>query len=656
MAPSGHASAVMTHAVPLLMDVGGGGYSGGYNNNSRGGIGYSRGPHHARGNDNGPRRTSYQHLSPTRALIKEEQTRLELAQLSDADFSIDPKIDEGADSQPNQIEFGNNVLLLRGLSKMSYRAGSWTPIADSGYEPLLRPMEKYLEYGVINVDKPPNPSSHEVVAWVKKALGGAVSKVGHSGTLDPKVTGSLIVCLGNATRLVKAQQTAGKTYMCVARLHEDIEGGEEQVLQAFGNLTGPSYQRPPVISAVKRQLRVRAVERLQLLEYNPKMHLVSFLVDCEAGTYIRTLCIHLGYLLGVGAHMQELRRIRSGRMTEDNNMSSLHAVRESFVKFTKTKDSRDLRVTVLPLEVLCLGYPRIIIKDTAVSAVCHGAKLTASGVIRYDNNIAPNMEIVLVSTKGEAIAIAIALKSSEHLPLDSHGHVARVKRGIMDRALYPKRWGTGPYAQFKKDLIKKGELDSRGRAKADTSENVKQWLHDPNTPLAGAPPSQALGYTPLPPQPNGLPDPSNYLFPGSAVPPSSGVIAGPSAGPSYSGNFYDYRLANQNQQRGYGTWPVAQHYTGPNQPVPDPHRLQLGYGDPTLTLGPNPAPNAQFPPPNFNRFSGQVQPVSTALHTPWSSNAGNARTYRRNDGRYGGPQYGGQQRGNQQHGNQPNGR
>ena len=82
--------------------------------------------------------------------------------------------------------------------------------------------------GFINLDKPANPSSHEVVAWIKRIL--RVEKTGHSGTLDPKVTGCLIVCIERATRLVKSQQGAGKEYVCIFRLHSPVED-ERLVLQ-----------------------------------------------------------------------------------------------------------------------------------------------------------------------------------------------------------------------------------------------------------------------------------------------------------------------------------------------------------------------------------------------------------------------------------------
>ena len=152
----------------------------------------------------------------------------------------------------------------------------------------------------LSLPQPANPSSHEIVAWIKRIL--RVEKTGHSGTLDPKVTGCLIVCVERATRLVKSQQGAGKEYVTVARFHG--QASIAQVSSAVDTLTGALFQRPPLISAVKRQLRIRTIYESRLLEYDADRHLAVFWVSCEAGTYIRTLCVHLGLLVGSGGHMQ----------------------------------------------------------------------------------------------------------------------------------------------------------------------------------------------------------------------------------------------------------------------------------------------------------------------------------------------------------------
>jgi H/ACA ribonucleoprotein complex subunit 4 len=124
-----------------------------------------------------------------------------------------------------------------------------------------------------------------------------------SGTLDPKVTGCLIVCIDRATRLVKAQQSAGKEYVGIVRLHSEIKN-EGVLNKALETLTGALFQRPPLVAAVKRQLRIRTIYESKLLEYDQDRHLGVFWVSCEAGTYVRTLCVHLGLLVGTGGHMQ----------------------------------------------------------------------------------------------------------------------------------------------------------------------------------------------------------------------------------------------------------------------------------------------------------------------------------------------------------------
>lgn len=200
---------------------------------------------------------------------------------------------------------------------------------DSPLRKILPPTDNTLA----QLDKPSNPSSHEVVAWVKRML--RVEKTGHSGTLDPKVTGCLIVCVDRATRLVKSQQGAGKEYVAVVRFHDKVPGGEAEFARVLELLTGSLFQRPPLISAVKRQLRIRTIYESKLIEFDNDRHLGVFWVSCEAGTYIRTLCVHMGLLLGVGAHMQELRRVRSGAMDETKDLVTLHDVLDAQWQYGK---------------------------------------------------------------------------------------------------------------------------------------------------------------------------------------------------------------------------------------------------------------------------------------------------------------------------------
>jgi H/ACA ribonucleoprotein complex subunit 4 len=351
-------------------------------------------------------------------------------------------------------------LLLKNYDKLMVRTGHYTPI-PCGNSPLKRSIQEYIRYGVINLDKPANPSSHEVVAWLKRML--RVEKTGHSGTLDPKVTGSLIVCIDRATRLVKAQQGAGKEYVCICKLHSNPDGGRFAVQRAIETLTGALFQRPPLISAVKRQLRIRTIYDSKLFEYDKERNLVVFWISCEAGTYVRTLCVHLGLLLGVGGHMQELRRVRSGICDENENLVTMHDILDAQWMFDNLKQESYLRRVIMPLEVLLTSYKRIVVKDSAVNAICFGAKLMIPGLLRYESGIEVGEECVLITTKGEAIAVGIAQMNTAVIATCDHGCVAKIKRVVMERDTYPRRWGLGPTALAKKKQISEGKLDKFGK-------------------------------------------------------------------------------------------------------------------------------------------------------------------------------------------------
>jgi len=360
-------------------------------------------------------------------------------------------------------------LLLKDFKKLNVRSSHSTP-TESGSSPLRRSLKDYLKYGMINLDKPSNPSSHEVVSWIKRIL--KCEKTGHAGTLDPKVTGALIICVNRATRLVKSQQNAGKTYLGVLRLHDIVS--ERKVVAALERLTGPCFQRPPLIAAVKRQLRVRTIYENKLIEYDKQRHLAVFLTHCEAGTYIRTLCVHLGLILGVGGHMEELRRIRTGVITEDDHLSTMHDILDAQWLYENQKDDSYLRRVILPCEYLLSSYKRVMVKDSSVNAICYGAKLMIPGLARFQNGIEKDEVIVLITTKGEAIALAFAEMTTSQMASHEHGIVARSKRVIMDRDTYPRRWGLGPTAAKKRDMMRQNLLDKYGKPNSSTPA---EWFY-----------------------------------------------------------------------------------------------------------------------------------------------------------------------------------
>ncbi|HKZ93437.1 MAG TPA: RNA-guided pseudouridylation complex pseudouridine synthase subunit Cbf5 [Candidatus Bathyarchaeia archaeon] len=303
-----------------------------------------------------------------------------------------------------------------------------------GCKPQDRSPEDYTRFGVINLDKPSGPSSHEVTAWVKRLLG--LTHAGHGGTLDPKVTGILPVTLEEATKVVQALLLSGKEYVCVMRLHRD--SSETSVKSAFEEFTGPIYQLPPVRASVKRQLRIRKIYYLNLLETSNKN--VLFQVGCEAGTYIRKLCYDMGEALGVGAHMQELRRTRAGPFTENNSLVTLHDVAYYQDLWQQTKDASTLRRFVQPMEKALDPLPKIIIRDSAIDAICHGANLAAPGVLALDSDIKPKDTVAVMTQKGEAVALARATVSAEEALELNRGIITKTARVLMPRGVYPKMW------------------------------------------------------------------------------------------------------------------------------------------------------------------------------------------------------------------------
>ncbi|XP_003223435.1 H/ACA ribonucleoprotein complex subunit DKC1 [Anolis carolinensis] len=377
-------------------------------------------------------------------------------------------------SRVAQLDTSQWPLLLKNFDKLNVRTAHYTPL-PSGCNPLKREITEYIKTGFINLDKPSNPSSHEVVAWIRRIL--RVEKTGHSGTLDPKVTGCLIVCIERATRLVKSQQSAGKEYVGIVRLHNAIES-ETQLSRAIETLTGALFQRPPLIAAVKRQLRVRTIYESKLVEYDPERRLGIFWVSCEAGTYIRTLCVHLGLLLGVGGQMQELRRVRSGVMGEKDHMVTMHDVLDAQWQYDHNKDETYLRRVIYPLEKLLISHKRLVMKDSAVNAICYGAKIMLPGLLRYEDGIEINQDIVVITTKGEAICTAIALMTTAVISTCDHGIVAKIKRVIMERDTYPRKWGLGPKASQKKMMIKEGLLDAHGKPNSNTPQSWKKEYVD----------------------------------------------------------------------------------------------------------------------------------------------------------------------------------
>lgn len=304
---------------------------------------------------------------------------------------------------------------------------------EHGVYPYNRPMREYINKGMVCIDKPMGPSSHEVVVWVRKAL--EVEKTGHTGTLDPRVTGVLPVLIEHGTKLVKYLQESDKEYITLMHLHGDAR--KEDIERVMNLFVGKIYQKPPLKSAVKKRLRVREVKEIEILEIDGRD--VLFRVVCEAGTYIRKLCIDVGEVLGVGAHMQELRRTRTGEFDESKSYT-LHDLLDAYLLWKEEGEEKYLRQIVMPMEEAVKSMKKVVIKDTAVDAVCHGADLTAKGIHYIEKNIKAGEVIAIFTLKNELVAFARALVSAEDMFKMNKGVVAKTLRVIMERGTYPSYW------------------------------------------------------------------------------------------------------------------------------------------------------------------------------------------------------------------------
>lgn len=302
-----------------------------------------------------------------------------------------------------------------------------------GTAPKDRPIRDYIEKGVAVINKPSGPTSHEVAAFVRDILDVPVA--GHSGSLDPVVTGIQPVMIGKATRAVAALRLSGKEYICLMKLHRSVP---EKVIRAtVPQFVGQVYQMPPVRSAVKRALRLRRIYYIDLLEIQDTYVLMR--VGCEAGTYIRKLCHDIGLALGVGAQMQELVRSKAGPF-DDSRPVTLQELKDAYVLQQETGDESALRDLILPMESAFAQLPFIVVRDTAVDALCSGAFLARPGVAGYSTNIREGDLVAVFTQKGEIISLSTALMAPDEIQSSEAGFVAKPKAVLLEKGLYPKVW------------------------------------------------------------------------------------------------------------------------------------------------------------------------------------------------------------------------
>jgi len=236
-------------------------------------------------------------------------------------------------------------------------------------------IKELLEFGIINFDKPANMTSFDVANFVKKKLG--LRKTSHFGTLDPMVTGVLPIALNRAVKLTGFFLGEDKEYEGVMNIHKDIPLDEiKRIIKE--KFTGKIIQMPPVKSRVKRQLREREIKRFEILD--KKGRDISFVVECEGGTYIRKLIHNLGEELEIGAHMTKLRRIRAGIFLEKNCVT-----KEQFEKAVKEYEKGNeklLREIIIPAEIVSEVYPVVEIKEDNLKQIFTGKPIHKKDLVK----------------------------------------------------------------------------------------------------------------------------------------------------------------------------------------------------------------------------------------------------------------------------------
>jgi H/ACA ribonucleoprotein complex subunit 4 len=300
-----------------------------------------------------------------------------------------------------------------------------------GKRPEDRTTHEHIQYGIVNIDKPAGPTSHQVSGYVKQIL--HLSKAGHSGTLDPNVTGVLPVALGEGTKVIQALLPAGKEYVCIMHLHGDYS--EEHIRKVCASFIGKIKQLPPLKSAVKREWRYRKIYYLDVLEIDGRD--VLFRVGCQAGTYIRRLCADIGKALGSNGHMQELRRTKAGCFSEDN-LCTMQDVADAFWYWKQENNDTLIRKHILPMEQAVAHLPKVWVFDTTVDTLCHGASLNTPGISKVESDIQVEDLVAIMSLKDELVAFGKAHMISKEMQKKERGLAVKIERVFMKPGIYPK--------------------------------------------------------------------------------------------------------------------------------------------------------------------------------------------------------------------------
>ncbi|MFV9509810.1 tRNA pseudouridine(55) synthase TruB [Tepidibacillus sp. LV47] len=288
--------------------------------------------------------------------------------------------------------------------------------------------------GVLPIFKPKGMTSHDVVHRLRKIL--KIKRIGHTGTLDPEVTGVLPICIGKATRIAEYIMDLPKSYqgrvtLGIATTTEDATGEvieetevefipEEQIKDVLQTFIGEIEQVPPMYSSIKihgqrlyqlarqgktveREPRKVRIYNLEMIDYHPTKHpKIDFTVTCSKGTYIRTLCVDIGKKLGYPAHMSYLIRTKSGPF----HLEQTYTLEE----IEQIADTEKLKQAIIPLSESLPHLPKVILpKEEIDKKVFNGQKIvlqlskTYEGLVRICDSKG-NLAALYIKNKNEEIA------------------------------------------------------------------------------------------------------------------------------------------------------------------------------------------------------------------------------------------------------------
>ncbi|MFA5796781.1 MAG: RNA-guided pseudouridylation complex pseudouridine synthase subunit Cbf5 [Candidatus Woesearchaeota archaeon] len=300
-----------------------------------------------------------------------------------------------------------------------------------GKRPEERTIKEMLEYAIINIDKPAGPTSHQISGYTRDIVNA--EKAGHSGTLDPGVTGVLPIGINHATRIMQWLLTAGKEYVCLMHIHSDIP--KEKIIYEMKKFTGKLMQLPPVKSAVKRELRERNVYYIEVLDVDGRD--VLFRMGCQAGTYVRKWVHDFGQFIDTNAHMVELRRTKAGPFTEENLVDML-ALKDAYYYYESEGNEEPLKKMLITPEFAVSHLKPIYVMDTTVNSLCHGAMLKIPGIVKFEKSIEKGEKIAVFTLKDELILIGTAVMDGSDIAKNDRGMCVKTEQVFMEPDVYPR--------------------------------------------------------------------------------------------------------------------------------------------------------------------------------------------------------------------------